>query len=133
MSLPQKPPELEPHLVFIYGTLMRGCHNHRYLVGQTWLGDAHTVPGFRLHLIADYPGMVPQVDDRTGVPGELWSVSGDCLQNLHRLEGVAEGLYSFDPIDLQPPHDHRKVWTYLYRLNTSDRPVIEGRWTDIRS
>lgn len=132
MSPLQKPAEPEHHLVFVYGTLMRGCQNHRYLDGQTWLGDTRTVPGFRLHLIADYPGMVPQAEDSRGVPGELWSVSHACLRSLHRLEGVAEGLYSFDSIELQAPHDHLQVWTYLYRRSTTDRPVIEGRWNDAK-
>ena len=32
-------------LLFVYGTLKRGCRNHANLVGQRFVGEARTVPG----------------------------------------------------------------------------------------
>ena len=126
-NLPRKADD-ERHLVFVYGTLMRGCTNHKYMAGQAFLGEARTVPGYRLHRISDYPGLIAAHDASTSVHGELWSVDRSGLQDLHRLEGVAQGLYRFEPIDLKPPHDQTKVWTYIYCRSTVNRPIIKGKW-----
>lgn len=117
------------HLVFVYGTLMRGYENHSYLEGQRFLGEARTRPGYRLHQLTGYPGMVPHPGEKSGIPGELWEVNEVCLHELHRLEGVREGLYAYEPVQLQPPFETLPTFTYLYLLGTLSRPVVEGKWT----
>jgi gamma-glutamylaminecyclotransferase len=110
--------------VFVYGTLKRGGANHFILAGQQFLGAARTPPGFTLHSLGDYPGMVRAADDRAGVIGELWAVDVGCLLRLDKLEGVTEGLYERVPVQLAPPHADEPVETYLYLRDLTGRPAI---------
>ena len=61
-------------LLFVYGTLKRGCCNHRHLAGQRFVGPARTVPGFTLYDLGGYPGLAPAPEDTAGVAGEIWAV-----------------------------------------------------------
>lgn len=113
-------------LVFVYGTLKRGGANHTYLAGQTFLGTGRTAPGFQLHDLGHYPGMIVAPDDRDGVAGEIWSVDPGCLARLDVLEGLAEGLYRRERVPLLPPFDSAQVEAYLYALGVTGRPAIRG-------
>ena len=44
------------------------------LAGQEFVGEARTVPGFRLFDLGGFPGLVPVKADRDGVAGEIWAV-----------------------------------------------------------
>ncbi|MSU69966.1 MAG: gamma-glutamylcyclotransferase [Opitutaceae bacterium] len=100
-------------LIFVYGTLKRGCSNHHFLAGQTWVGAAATPPGFRLFDLGGFPGMVAQADDHAGVAGEVWSVDATCLAHLDALEGIAEGCYLRASVPLLPPFAGQTVETYF--------------------
>jgi len=116
-------------LLFIYGTLKRGGTNHRVIADQNYLGEARTRPGYRLFIVADYPGLVRDQSDQRGVLGEIWSVNPPKLDELDAFEGVAEKLYRRDPIPLLPPYDTRNVQTYLYLRPVRGRhPIIGGCW-----
>lgn len=115
-------------LVFVYGTLKRGGENHSFLAGQTFVGDARTVPGFRLYELDAYPGMVASPDDREGVTGELWSVDSATQSQLDELEGVDAGLYRRERIQLQPPFERFDVETYLYARPIAGRREIGSSW-----
>lgn len=118
------------HLIFVYGTLKRGCKNHAQMAGQTWLTDAHSEAGYRLHDLGDYPGLVPDGADREGVLGEVWSVDAEALQRLDAFEGIDEGLYARRPIRLRPPHDTLAVDVYVYLGATEGRPVVGPEWRE---
>ncbi len=117
-------------LIFVYGTLKQGCSNHRYLVGQTFVGEARTGPGYRLYALDGFPGMVLRTDDHEGVQGEVWSVDAPCLARLDVLEGVAEGLYRREPIDLLPPFGDRAVEAYIYPHGVEGRHDLGSVWTE---
>lgn len=117
-------------LIFVYGTLKRGCSNHRQMAGQTFVGVARTVPGFRLYDLGGYPGIVARVDDREGVAGEVWSVDDDALRRLDRFEGVHQGLYRREPIALQPPFADRCVDAYVSALDVEGRREVGGVWEE---
>lgn len=119
-------------LVFVYGTLKRGCANHDFLADQTFIGEARTAPGFRLYHLGDYPGMIAEPADRTGVSGEVWSVTPEALDRLDSLEGTAQGLYRREPIPLLPPFADQHVESYLYNLSLLGRPEVpDGTWIDV--
>ncbi len=116
-------------LVFVYGTLKRGGSNHGWLDGQTYVGDARTVPGFRLYVVADYPGLVATPEDQVGVTGEVWSVDTAALARLDELEGVAEKLYRRAPLPLLAPFAEQTVEGYYYLRNIRGRrPWLDGIW-----
>lgn len=71
--------------VFVYGTLLRGCHNHGYFLGGAeFLGDADLVD-YALYNLGSYPGIIPAGGE--AVVGELYQVDDKTLARLDRLEG----------------------------------------------
>ncbi len=121
-----------PHLIFVYGTLKRRCSNHHVLAGQHFLGEARTVPGYRLYHLGEYPGMIAAPDDTVGVIGEVWSVDAATLARLDAFEGTHEGLYRREPIQLLAPFSAHPVDTYLYAQPTAHHPIIPtGQWREL--
>ena len=119
------------HLVFVYGTLKRGCSNHRVLAGQQFIGEARTAPGYRLYHLGEYPGMIAAPDDTLGVAGEVLSVDPASLARLDVFEGIDEGLYRREPIKLLAPFADQPVDTYLYAHSVANRPFIpDGLWRE---
>ena len=118
------------NLVFVYGTLKRGCSNHPFLAGQNFLGEAQTSPGFRLFDLEGFPGMVPHAEDREGVRGEVWAVDDDCLARLDVLEGIVEGLYRREAVPLRDPFAQREVEAYVYPHPVDPRREVGSVWKE---
>ena len=70
-------------LVFVYGTLMSGEGNHRYLENSTFLGRT-ALEGYDMHDVGWYPAIVP--GDGLAV-GELYSVPVEDMHSIDMLEG----------------------------------------------
>ena len=115
-------------LVFVYGTLKRGCSNHHHLAGQTFVGLARTRPGFWLFDVGGFPGLVAHPTDADGVAGEVWLVDPGCLERLDELEGVAEGLYRRAGIPLESPFAESAVEAYLYPHSIAGRTELGSSW-----
>lgn len=116
--------------LFVYGTLKTGCRNHHHLAGQTFLGAARTVPGFRLFDLGGYPGIAARAEDAGGVIGEVWEVDADCLRKLDRFEGVDDGLYRREPIPLQAPFEQRPADAYIAARNVAGCREIGSDWRE---
>lgn len=116
--------------IFVYGTLKRGCKNHRHLAGQTYVGEARTAPGFRLCDLGSYPGMVPAPADHEGVAGELWDVDAATLACLDDFEGVPEGLYNRVRVPIITPPDTPHADAYLYARSVEGLPEIGPVWEE---
>lgn len=70
--------------LFVYGTLMKNCCNHKlYLSGQRYLGQA-VLPGYALYNLGSYPGVVPDRDEK--VLGELYEIDPSILEELDIFE-----------------------------------------------
>ena len=115
-------------LLFVYGTLQRGRVNHGQLAGQRFVGPARTVPGFRLHDLGGYPGLVSFAAAATGVSGEVWAVDAAALARLDAFEGVGEGLYRRGPVALQAPFEGEAVEAYFPVADVAGRPVVGDTW-----
>lgn len=121
----------EHTLLFVYGTLKRGCRNHSVLRNQSFVGEASTVPGFRLLNLGEYPGMIADHTSLLSVTGEIWSVERAALERLDAFEGVGEGLYRRAAIRLQEPFAHELIQTYLYARAIAGLPEIaSGVWRE---
>ncbi|MET0262569.1 MAG: gamma-glutamylcyclotransferase family protein [Rariglobus sp.] len=116
-------------LLFVYGTLKRGCKNHHHLAGQTYTGEARTAPGYRLYDLGDYPGMIVDPSDREGVTGELWSVTDAALAHLDDFEGLSDGLYRREAVRLMTSSSETIAQTYVYNRDPGTRP-IGATWTE---
>ncbi|MET0287421.1 MAG: gamma-glutamylcyclotransferase family protein [Polyangiales bacterium] len=87
-----------PHLVFVYGTLMKGELHHALLArGETapidtsiqharFLRTAETLPAYDLVQIDYYPAMIP--GGTLTIHGELYEIDDETLARLDELEEV---------------------------------------------
>lgn len=118
-------------LVFVYGTLKRGLSNHGWMRGQTFLGEARTVPRYRMFDLGGYPGMVLADEGEGGaIEGEVWAVDEEGLRGLDRLEGVAEGEYAFEPVQLDGAWEGKAVKGYLYLRPVKGCREVKGCWVE---
>ena len=117
-------------LLFVYGTLKRGCSNHAQISDQTFVGPARTIPGYRLFDLGGYPCIVRAADDREGVVGEVWSVEEKALRRLDEFEGVHEGLYFRTPIPLQPPFADQRIEAYVSSMPLVGRREVGNEWRE---
>lgn len=117
-------------LLFVYGTLKRGCANHAYLADQKFVAAARTVPGFRLFDLGGYPAIVASETDRFGVKGEVWEVDAAGLERLDRFEGVHEGLYRRDRVRLEAPFAEVQVDAYFSVLPVVGKPEVGDEWIE---
>ncbi|MES2693078.1 MAG: gamma-glutamylcyclotransferase family protein [Verrucomicrobiota bacterium] len=117
-------------LLFIYGTLKRGCSNHHHMAGQKFVGPARTVPGYHLCDLGGYPAIVEKAGHPDGIVGEVWSIDAEGLERLDQFEGVHEGLYRRAPLALQAPFAGQTIDAYLSVLPTTGRPDIGSEWIE---
>jgi gamma-glutamylcyclotransferase (GGCT)/AIG2-like uncharacterized protein YtfP len=73
-------------ILFFYGSLRRGGANNFRVAGQEFLGDAVTLPRYRVLDLGTYTGMVRDAAG-VAVPGEVWEVDDACLAALDAFEG----------------------------------------------
>jgi len=110
------------HLVFVYGTLLRGEVNHGLLGGAELLGAHRTEPRFTLYRLGAYPGLA--TGGATAVCGEVYRVTAAGLRALDRLEDYPR-LY--DRILIPTPYG--RAWVYCYRGRVRGRQSIgSGDW-----
>ena len=112
------------HLVFTYGTLLRGEANHDLLARARFVAEARTEPCFELFDLGPFPAM--SAGGRTAVLGEVYAVDDATLARLDRLEGHPS-FYQRTRIRLD---DGREVQTYLMgRTKLRGRVLIpSGDW-----
>jgi len=77
--------------LFVYGSLKRGQRHHDELqaAGATFLGEAETVPGYRLEVVGEYLALVPHPAEVSVVQGELYEIPASQLPALDAFEGDA--------------------------------------------
>lgn len=97
-----------PYL-FVYGTLKRGHHAHRYLGGARFVGVGRTGPEWTLLSNGRFPALTRAPSglgsDYCGVVGEVfeiapWTQPGSPWEILDDYEGVSAGLYRREEITL---------------------------------
>lgn len=107
--------------LFVNGTLMRGFRLNGNLDGAEFLGEATTMPSYRLYSIDDvHPGMFEVQDGGVSVAGELYRVPEDVWRRVEA--GEPANLYR-GPVRLS---DGREVDGILY-----PRELAENMHRDI--
>jgi gamma-glutamylcyclotransferase (GGCT)/AIG2-like uncharacterized protein YtfP len=112
--------------------LKRGCSNHGRLISQQFVGPARTSAGHRLYDFGGFPGIVATPDDHDGVVGEVWSVDQEALVELDEFEGVHEGMYRREPVELLAPFAGQVVHAYVSGLPPAGRIDLGSEWTEPR-
>ncbi len=114
---------MNTHTLFVYGSLMKGLGNHRYLAASTFARSARTCASFTLLDLGHFPAMIRAGSTR--VCGEVYSIDDLTLAALDRLEGHPT-LYRRTEITLE---DGARVSTYLLQARHPNRaPIVSGDW-----
>lgn len=117
-------------LLFVYGTLKRGCVNHAFLAAQTFVAPARLRAGYRMFDVGGFPGIVPDAGAQHEISGELWSVTAAGLAELDRFEGVWEDLYRRELVPLAAPAEHPTAHCYLYARSVAGRRELGAEWRE---
>lgn len=113
---------MSQHLVFVYGTLMKGEQHHEVLMHTKFVGPSETLPSYDLVQIDYYPAMIP--GGGTTIRGELYEVDDATLAKLDELEEVPH-YYVRETIALA---DGKKALAYVMPKDRVDRaaPIPSG-------
>ena len=118
----------KPHLVFVYGTLMQGYHNHMLLEDAIFLGQAQTAEKYRL-TYTSFP-MMTEVSE-VKVKGELYRIDEREFDNLDILEGYPQ-LYYRKEIPILHREKTYSAWTYFYTRGEGRYEIPSGNYHDVR-
>ena len=114
-------------LIFVYGTLKRGYLNHQLLDGAEFLGEAETLPCYRMFNLS-FPCLVETAPGKGRCcKGEVYRVNDWTLECIDRLEQVPY-LYHRDWIKLLQEFGE-PVHGYLWQLGTEHLPECSPEWT----
>jgi gamma-glutamylcyclotransferase (GGCT)/AIG2-like uncharacterized protein YtfP len=104
------------HIIFVYGTLRQGFHNHRLLAGSKFLGEGSAY-GVKLYDAGPFPAVLKE--HKSAVLGELYEVDDTTLARLDRLESVPH-LYRRETVlcDLHEESD-AEIDAFIYIWNQS--------------
>jgi len=113
------------HIIFVYGTLMKGESNHFYIENQQYLGKA-AIHGYNLYNLGHYPGIRPSKHNTRTVYGELYSIDDNALKEVNRLEGEGS-LYLLQHTEAQTENgETMTAGIYVYNHETNEEKLIEG-------
>lgn len=76
------------HLVAVYGSLRKGCGNHRLLEGAEYIGTGYTYDKFKMYSLGGFPALTTEQD--TEIVIELYRVDDETFARLDRLEGYPD-------------------------------------------
>lgn len=98
--------------LFTYGTLCRGRHNHGFLKGAKFIGEAYT--GFGYTLVINGLPYLLRDNEGPGCWGELYEINDEQLKRIDFLEGHPE-WYERKEITVycDSDNEYHKVWAYL--------------------
>lgn len=72
-------------LIFVYGTLKKGFHNHHYLDTSKFLGNHKTEPIYTMKTNGGFP--IVERGGQTSITGEVYKLSDEDLSGVFLLEG----------------------------------------------
>ena len=107
--------------VFVYGTLMKGEPNHKFLEDSRFLGVS-AIKGYEMYNVGWYPAIIP---GEGTVPGELYEVPEWEMKYIDGLEG--EGSLYIRKCETTTGND--LTYIYEYAQDTSDLEKIDS-WKD---
>lgn len=116
-----------PTRVFVYGSLMKGFHNHRLLESSRLMGSAKTISDFQMLDLGSFPGLV--LGEGGVVSGELYEVDYPTFQSLDNLEGYPR-FYDRQITEVVTEEGVFSAWVY-YLSNPSDYQnsvISDGIW-----
>jgi gamma-glutamylaminecyclotransferase len=118
-------PFMSKTILFLYGTLKRGQKSHHFLEGQEFLGEATTMPLYRLYACGWHPALLLDTEHGLEVKGELWAVDDACLAKLDVYEGAPNWFYRGD---VAVRDCFETAQTYFYNGTFPPGTASGGKW-----
>jgi gamma-glutamylcyclotransferase (GGCT)/AIG2-like uncharacterized protein YtfP len=120
--------------ILVYGSLRKNFPLHRNMVegGAQFIGEAR-LPGFDLHAVTWYPGIVKNPSNTEGVVGELYTIPNEnFIKTLDLVEGYSErdperSLFRREEVEIEGEPTY--VYTYNCPLRGAPK-VASGDWKD---
>ena len=116
-------------LLFVYGTLKKGFHNHYLLEDAPFICKAW-LPFHKMLSLGGFPAIIPEGGYRDNIEGELYEVPEGRWPLLDRLEGVPH-LYRREQIEIwnNPEAKWHEAQVYIWNQPTKDLPLVpDGIW-----
>jgi gamma-glutamylaminecyclotransferase len=112
-------------LLFVYGTLKRGCKNH-YILEDCQLRGQATLLGYSMLDVGGFPCIIPGPPN-DAVKGEIYEIPPGRWPRLDRLERVPH-LYTRETVNLL---DGAEVQVYIWNSSTHEMPPVpDGIWRE---
>ncbi len=111
--------------LFVYGTLKRGCRNHRVLHPAVFLREAWTKPLYLMVDCGSYPGLV-RTEAGRAICGELYRVDAQLLAALDAFEDVPHEFIRAT-IELQ---NGLTAQAYFYDGEAAHLPLCGAVWEE---
>ena len=111
-------------ILFVYGTLKRGGRSNHLLKEQIFLGEAQTLPRYRLYDQGDHPCLVEDKKSGVAVHGELWQVDEAILAGLDAYEDPS----LFKRCAISVAGQTMPVLAYLFQGEVSSLKDCGLRW-----
>ncbi len=111
-------------LLFVYGTLKRGFHNHKRLSSARFVASLQTISGYQLYSYNGLPIMIFSGGE-SRVNGELYEVSRSVLEKIDGMEGHPR-MYRRETVIVE---DSREVQAYIWQGDLQGaRRIASGNW-----
>lgn len=114
---------VQDQLIFVYGTLKRGYHNHYLMQGASFLGTGHTIEKYAM-----YKHVVPYVIKGrpvTRVHGEIYAIQKSILETLDLFEG--NPVWNFrELVEVILDADGAQVSAWMYFNDTPVGTLVES-------
>ncbi|MGC1483265.1 MAG: gamma-glutamylcyclotransferase family protein [Candidatus Acidiferrum sp.] len=118
-----------PQYLFVYGTLKRGGKSHKRLREENSVrfrspariqAELYSVRG------GEYPGAVLTSAPSRFVKGDLFVLQNpqETLRHLDEFEGVDDGLFRRELVDVWARRRRVKAWVYLYARPLTNATLI---------
>ena len=110
--------------VFVYGTLMKGCRNHRLLINEKYIGEGKIQNYGLYNVTSSYPGVIQK--GGTSVLGEIYNVSEKTLEKLDELEGEGS-LYIRRAVSVETANAVMEAYTYIWNRSVNEKDYVDVR------
>lgn len=117
----------QKHLLFVYGTLLEGYHNHHWIDGAEFVGVAVTGEKFTMYTNGSFPAVVSEPS--YSIIGEVYEIDNKTLTNADRLEGYdakypTRSFYQRRQIEVTIVTTGEKKTAWIYYI--SDNNMVQN-------
>ena len=124
------------HILFVYGTLKQGFHNHHCLGDNARFLGIGVLPGFQMYHLGGFPAIAPwepsatqefQTAEHWKIHGELYEVDDKGFKSCDRLEGYPD-FYNRTQVKVITEHGTITAWVYHFDKAPKAPLVKDGNW-----